>query len=157
MKITWDDSALKKEMRDKATKRLIRAAETVRGETVRSFGSGSSGYKMRPKTKKKIEHWSSVPPAPPHVDTGRLRASITWAISEGSQQGNQRTGKAQEGDPVDEPQAKASRIIAIVGTNVEYARAHEFGFEPLGLKPRPFLRPALARAAAKIKYLFAHE
>jgi len=153
----WDDKALKTEVREKARRKLIRAAETVRGETVRSFGSGSSGYKMRPKTKKKIEHWSSVPPAPPHVDTGRLRASITWAISEGQQQGNQARGAAHEGDQVDTPDREASHVIAIVGTNVEYARAHEFGFEPLGLRPRPFLRPALKRATAKIRYLFAHE
>lgn len=31
-----------------------------------------------------------------------------------------------------------------IGTNVVYARAHEFGYEPRNLPARPFLRPSLA-------------
>lgn len=153
--IKWDDKKLKAEVRDKATKRLIRAAEEVRGICIKSMGSGKSGYKMRLKTKAKKEHWSSPPNTPPHVDTGRLRASITWALSEGQQQGNAVRGKAKQGDQVEQPVKEAQRIIAVVGTNVKYAKPLEFGTK--WMMPRPFLRPALKQAAAKIRYLFAHE
>ena len=150
--IKWDDKKLKAEVRDKATKRLIRAAEEVRGICIKSMGSGKSGYKMRLKTKAKKEHWSSPPNTPPHVDTGRLRASITWAISEGAQQGDALRTKAQSGDQVGRPDREAKRIIAVIGTNVKYARSLEFGTRHM--KARPFLRPALEKARAKIKWLY---
>lgn len=59
------------------------------------------------------------------VDTGRLRASITW-----------RLGKDSRG------------LLAIIGTNVEYAAHVEFGHKVRGSKTktvaaRPFLRQAL--------------
>lgn len=55
------------------------------------------------------------------VDTGRLRASITWAI-EHDEQG----------------------ILAVVGTNVHYAPHVEFGTR--FMRAQPFLRPALGAA-----------
>jgi HK97 gp10 family phage protein len=55
------------------------------------------------------------------VDTGRLRASITW-----------RLGKDARG------------LVGIVGTNVEYAPFLEFGTRYMAAQP--FLRPALASA-----------
>lgn len=160
MKVKWDDKKLQEAVRKKATQRLIRAAETVRTTCIKSMGSGKhseAGYKAYKRTKKKILHWSSKPGQPPHVDTGRLRSSVTWAISEGAQQGNERRGTAQQGDQVRIPRKQRKRIIAVVGTNVEYAKALEFGFEPRNLKARPYLRPALKNAAAKIRYLFANE
>lgn len=153
--IKWDDAALKQDVRDKAIKRLSRAAEEVRGICIRSMGSGSSGHREYKRTQKKKSHWSSLPGQPPHVDTGRLRSSITWAISEGVKQGNDVKGKAQEGDQVEQPGKENDQIIAVVGTNVKYAKALEFGYSPRGLAARPYLRPALEKAIAKIKWLFA--
>jgi len=162
----WDDKALKTEVREKARRKLIRAAATVERECKKSMLSGSQGRsiiatkessRQYTRTKKKKTHWSSPPGEPPHVDTGRLRASVTWALSEGNQQGNQIVGPAQAGDQVEAPDRDVARIIAVIGTNVDYAKALEFGFLPRGLKARPYLRPALKRAAAKIRYLFAHE
>ena len=162
--IKWDDSKLKAEVREIVTKKLIQAAETVATDCKRSMGSGISGHREYKKTKKKISHWSSKPGEPPHVDTGRLRASITWAISEGAQQGTMLVNPStdpdnpsKETDAVQKPEKKETEIIAIVGTNVEYARALELGFLPRGLVPRPYLRPALERATKKIKWLFMHE
>ena len=158
MKMKWDDSALRKEVHDKAVKKLTVAAETIRTNAIKSMGSGATGYKPYPKRKNKDKiHWSSVPPAPPHVDTGRLRASITWAISENVPQGNQAKGAASEEDVVQIPDSEHNRITAVVGTNVKYARALEFGFAPRNLKARPYLRPALEKAVAKIKWLFSNE
>ena len=162
--VKWDDSKLKAEVREFTMQRLAQAAETVVTICKRSMGSGQSGHRPYKKTKKEILHWSSVPPEPPHVDTGRLRASITWAISEGSHQGtaliNPSTdpdNPSQESDAVQKPAKNANAVIAIVGTNVKYARALEFGFEPRKLAARPYLRPALEQAIAKIKWLFYRE
>lgn len=159
MTVKWDDKKLKAEVRNITEDKLIQAAATVATICKRSMGSGRSGYRAYSKTKKKIPHYSSEPGQPPHVDTGRLRASITWALSEGtsSKIGNRAVSPAQEGDQVEAPDKKQNEIIAVVGTNVKYARALEFGFAPRGLEARPYLRPALEKAIAKIKWLFAHE
>jgi HK97 gp10 family phage protein len=56
------------------------------------------------------------------VDTGRLRASITWMVTK-----------------------DAMGLVAIIGTNVEYAIFVEFG--TIYMEAQPFLRPALREAA----------
>lgn len=164
--INWDDVKFKAKVRNITEDKLIQAAATVATICKRSMGSGRTGHRAYPKTAKKIDHYSSLPGEPPHVDTGRLRASITWAISEGTS-GKQGTtlinpstdpdNPSLESDPVQKPDKKVNEIIAVVGTNVEYARALEFGFKPRKLAARPFLRPALEKATAKIKWLFMHE
>lgn len=63
------------------------------------------------------------------VDTGRLRASITYVINN-------------------------SRGVATVGTNVEYAKPVEYGTKHWSGKP--FLRPALDKNIDKIKRIFAN-
>lgn len=55
------------------------------------------------------------------VDTGRLRSSINWRLASDSR-----------------------GLLAIVGTNVEYAPFIEFGTRRMGAQP--FLRPALGAA-----------
>ena len=40
-----------------------------------------------------------------------------------------------------------------IGTNVQYARAHEFGYSPRNLRARPFLRPSLQDAENRKKIL----
>ena len=73
----------------------------------------------------------SKPGEPPHVDTGRLRASIqvNWM-------GGGETGQ-------DAPPQPSEPFTVRVGTNVEYAYGLEFGTSKVA--PRPFLRPALDR------------
>lgn len=55
------------------------------------------------------------------VDTGRLRTSITWRLAR-----------------------DARGLLAIIGTNVEYAPFVEFGTR--FARSQPFLRPALSAA-----------
>lgn len=55
------------------------------------------------------------------VDTGRLRASITWQI-----------------------ERDARGLLAMIGTNVEYARFVELG--TVRAPAQPYLRPALGAA-----------
>lgn len=55
------------------------------------------------------------------VDTGRLRASITWRLEHDAQ-----------------------GLLAVIGTNVEYAPHVEFG--TIYMAAQPFLRPALESA-----------
>lgn len=157
--INWDDLKFKAKVRNLCEDKLIQAAETVATICKRSMGSGKTGHRPYPKTAKKIPHYSSLPGEPPHVDTGRLRASITWALSEGtsSKRGDHVASPAHDGDQVEAPDKRTNEIIAVVGTNVEYARALEFGFAPRKLAARPFLRPALEKAVGKIKWLFSNE
>lgn len=65
-------------------------------------------------------HTPSRPGEPPHVDTGRLRSSITHEVEE-----------------------TLTGIVGRVGTNVVYGRFLELGTSKM--KARPFLRPALRR------------
>jgi len=76
----------------------------------------------RPKGK---EIWGNPGGGPPHVDTGRLRASITHRVEK-------TTGE----------------IAGYVGTNVEYAAAVEFGTSKSA--PYPYLFPALDESSAEI-------
>jgi len=62
-------------------------------------------------------HVPSAPGEPPHVDTGRLRSSISFEF-----------------------ESSTSQFEARVGTNVTYGRDLELGTERI--KPRPWLRPA---------------
>lgn len=71
-------------------------------------------------------HISSLPGEPPHVDTGRLRSSITHEVEE-----------------------TLFGIIGRVGTNVEYGRYLELGTSKM--LPRPWLRPALRKTLKDAK------
>jgi len=66
------------------------------------------------------------------VRTGRLRSSVTNKVK--------RIGKTS--------------VVGVIGTNVVYARAHEFGVPERGLRARPYLRPAFRESQAKVKELF---
>ena len=70
-------------------------------------------------------HWSSQPGQPPAVDTGQLRASITYEIEQ-----------------------ILFSITGRVGTNVKYARFLELGTKDM--QPRPYLRAAIERNKAEI-------
>ena len=76
-------------------------------------------------------HAPSKAPAPPHVQTGNLRSSITWAAD----------GK--------------TRVIGPT-TVAWYGRIHEFGgvYGGKTFPARPFMRPALRRMRQKFAALF---
>lgn len=78
------------------------------------------------------------------VDTGRLRASITFATPE-------EIGKVGAKAKGDQPTGKTDNTLQL-GTNVEYAPEME-----LGRKARPFLKPAIANNIGKIKEIMAKE
>lgn len=79
------------------------------------------------------------------VDTGRLRASISTAWKGGPSEGKTGT-KAHEGDGVKAP---TDELTVVVGTNVEYSTAVEFGKGKR--KPKPYLRPAFRGVLRFIK------
>jgi phage gpG-like protein len=71
----------------------------------------------------------SAPGEPPRKQTGRLRASVTYEVD-------------------------AKALQARAGTNVEYGRHLELGTKR-GIKPRPWLRRAVAECSAQIQSLLA--
>ena len=71
-------------------------------------------------------HKPSAPGEPPHVDIGRLRASVTHEVEE-----------------------TLLGVVGRVGTNVEYGRYLELGTSKM--MPRPWLRPALKKTISKAK------
>ena len=89
----------------------------------------------------------------PHVDTGRLRASISsnWTGS-GLSRGKVTTPAKPE-DGIEQPTKK---LTGVVGSNVEYARVVELGSEDPAYRraPYPYLRPALHKNEKKILELF---
>lgn len=85
------------------------------------------------------------------VDTGRLRGSIStnWT---GSGMVRGKTGPpAKDEDGVSQPSGGKDTFEVVVGTNVEYGHAVEFGTQKI--ENRPFLFPALEMNQGKIKDL----
>ncbi|QQS25153.1 MAG: HK97 gp10 family phage protein [Actinomycetota bacterium] len=97
-------------------KYLTKVAVRIDREAKQSM-KGGSGRTYR---RGKVTHRASAPGQPPAVDTGRLRSSITHELG-----------------------AKGPVLVARVGTNVTYAKHLELGTSKM--RPRPFLRPALAK------------
>jgi len=100
-------------------KTLARRAIVVERAAKKSMSSGGG----RTYRRRGVTHVASAPGAAPAVDTGRLRASITYELG-------------QDG----------RGLVARIGTNVKYAAYLELGTRRM--RPRPFLRPALAAAKA---------
>jgi hypothetical protein len=101
-----------------------------------SFNRGKDGKLHRvtrgaPRTKIDLTNRASAPGEPPAPDTGQLRNSIHFEF-------------------VDENKVR-------VGTHLKYAEALEFGTTTAGkshnvvILPRPFMRPGLAAARARMK------
>jgi hypothetical protein len=78
------------------------------------------------------------------VATGNLRNSITWAMNDRVEGGNQFPDTpADSADFVDQPNAAN---VGHVGSNSDHAAAQEFGRPDLnGYHFRPYLRPAIAQ------------
>ncbi len=119
-------------------KSMRRAAQHVRGEAVKLISVGQPTRTSPSGARVGLD--PSRPGEPPHVLSGRLRASITTETV------------------VD----KAARsVIGRVGTDVEYAARLELGFvgtdrlgRTINQRERPFLRRALAESAADVsRYL----
>ncbi len=83
------------------------------------------------------------------VDTGRLRASISYSVDGQTVQSNPQA-KSQ-----DDTQVGTQKGFAIVGTNVEYAPYLEYGTSKMS--KRPFLRPAVDDNLSTIKRIARDE
>ena len=93
---------------------------------------------------------------PQAVDTGRLLNSLTVQLSEGADgsieiAGNVKPTKknpaASQKDAVHNVSRRETAIVAVVGSNVDYAPHIELGTRKM--RPRPFLRNALSRTKRK--------
>lgn len=110
-------------------RRIARAAITLMNhakELLSIAGTGRAGRDKKGRFKTRYGANPSAPGEPPHRQTGRLRASVTYEI---------------EGES------------ARVGTNVRYGRALEIGTDTI--EPRPWLRRALADKQAELKQALA--
>jgi phage gpG-like protein len=100
----------------------------VRAEAVKSLTRAAIEVERRAKELVSIAYPPpSSPGEAPHKRTGRLRASITYEVD-------------------------ASDLRARVGTNVTYGKHLELGTSR-GLRPRPWLRRALAESMVRIKQI----
>lgn len=82
----------------------------------------------------------------PNVDTGRLRASITWATNEQHDSGS---SPAESSDYATHSTPKEGELY--IGTNVEYAEYIEMGTSTMG--PFPFLKPAVTNHLDEYKQM----
>ena len=87
------------------------------------------------------------------VDTGRLRASISYSVNSGTIYPHKTYPKENSKD--EDVQIGGEKGFAIVGTNVEYAKFLEYGTSKMG--KRPFLRPAVDDNLATIKRIGRNE
>jgi HK97 gp10 family phage protein len=81
------------------------------------------------------------------VKTGRLRSSITFAIS--GEGGNTARFKGEEVTSIKEPAAKDKEIVAAVGTDVKYAPYVEYGTDRQ--MAQPYLSPGLKIGRKKLR------
>lgn len=114
MKIQDFSSQVAKQIADDAEEEIERLCLICEREAKQSMEGGGK------------PHTPSRPGEPPHVDTGRLRASVTHEVEK-----------------------NLFSIIGRVGTNVEYGRYLELGTSRMS--PRPWLRPALKRTLKEAK------
>ncbi len=119
----WDDRKLKKEVAFTTEQKMIKA-----------------GFMIEKDAKHMVK-----------VDTGRLRSSISvnWAGS-GMAEGKIEN-KAKSGDGIKQPTSKPDEFTVVVGTNVNYAIAQEYGTSKQS--GQAYLRPALAKNLSKIKQM----
>jgi hypothetical protein len=112
-------------LKDRLERRMFIAMVELEGRVKRLISTGQPV--RRTKSGRLIGLDPSRPFEPPHVLTGRLRQSIKGDVT-------------RAGD----------FIVGRVGSNVEYARALEFGYAPRNLDPRPYLRPSFRDSIKRI-------
>ena len=133
----WNDKEFNAALKLDMTKRM--AVSCLEVEKIIKLSMGSGG--------------PSAPGEPPHVQTGRLRASISsnWTGS-GRQAG--KVGAKADAEGVGNPGGKYPMISGVVGTQVEYGRDLELGNRGRNLSPRPYLRPALDKSTPALRRIF---
>jgi hypothetical protein len=124
--LEWNGSGAIEHVRGKAMGFIRRACIEVKRRAKQLLAVAGSG---RVKGRKSGPIVRSLPGEPPRKQTGRLWASVDYEVDEADMSGR-------------------------VGTNVEYGRALELG-KKRGLKPRPWLRRALAEMTARVNELLA--
>lgn len=147
--LEWNDKEFNAALKLDLTKRMAVGCLEVEKVVKLSMGSGGP----------------SAPGEPPHVQSGRLRASISsnWTGS-GRQAGKVGSWKKQPkegqywagnvGKGVENPGGQYPLITGVVGTDVEYSRDLEQGNRGRNLAPRPYLRPALDSCTSALRKIF---
>jgi phage gpG-like protein len=118
VRVKFDDRKFTKELFRHLAIKMEKIGSFVEGKVVKSISIDQPVRRMPSGALVGLN--PSKPGHPPHVLYGRLRQSITHIV--------ERT---------------RTSVSARVGTNVEYAKALEFGNPDTGMEPRPFLRPGV--------------
>lgn len=154
MAIKWYGKELSAEIMKAQLKAVARGGAILEREIKLSMRDtttrktrGLLRQKARGKRKAKY-HYPSESGHPPAVDTGRLRASITFQTSNGTKSDFKPAKTSKNTDPVGKPTAGPTQAVCIVGTNVKYGKYLELGTRHI--RPRPFLRPALENKQSDI-------
>lgn len=126
MKVKWNDAELISAINKHLSVRIARIGALVETEVVRLI-SRDQPVKSSKNKERLYGLDPSKPGEPPKVLHGRLRGSITHKTF--------RDGNTW---------------IAVIGSNVEYARALELGNPDTGLAARPYLRPGLLNKKKEI-------
>lgn len=121
MPIHWNDTALQERIVKATMRGVVRATESVKAEAVSLIlDTPKSG---RTYVRRGVSHQASAPGEAPASDTGRLVNSIRTEY---------------------DTAALTGRVVA----SARYAAPLEYGTQKM--KPRPFLRPALAAHQGEI-------
>lgn len=82
------------------------------------------------------------------VDTGKLRASITWKTKKNEGSKGRATEPVRDDEIVETPDKDG---VLIIGTNVEYAPYVEYGSEKRNILPQPYMLPARQKVIKTIE------
>lgn len=123
----WHGDKILKKINDRAETALEKTAVLITNRAKESMTEPKSGKRVPPGQGSRGGHpWQkrqrSAPGQPPAVQTGQLRASVTYI--------------------------KPRPLTRHIGTNVKHGRYMEFGTR--NILPRPWLRPAFDREKDKL-------
>ena len=120
----WDDSKFKKEVAFTAEQKVIKGCFMIANDAKRMV----------------------------RVDTGRLMNSISVNWTGSGMSRGEVESPAKSIDGVGQPTDKTDEFVGVVGSNVNYAIAQEYGTSKQA--GHAYLRPALAKNLSKIKQMF---
>lgn len=151
MKAIWHDNRVLSAIRVTSEMAVKDAVEMLTDYAKKSMPDPGTHNPYRSRKGDGSIHLSSKPGEPPAVDTGELRASVSWAISNGDKSD---VGPEYSGEAVETPNGILNDVVGRVGSSYDIAAILELyaDDEPgEAIRRREWLRPTSENNHAKIK------
>lgn len=133
MSVKWYGEKFMRDLENETGKRLARSGNLVSREAKKLLSTSGTGVRkggaivraVKATGKRIYGAFPSLPGEPPHKQTGKLRASVTYEV------------------------LKSGGWFARIGTNLPYGKYLQFGTKRI--KPRPWLDVALKNTTGEVR------